>query len=87
MLRIELILLGINILVYGIMAIFSYAYVDLNLTLTQNPQLLNILGYLQQLGYFNRPEATVIYVTLIVITFSLFIINLSLFYTKKIGLK
>lgn len=69
------------------MAIFSYAYVDLNLTLTQNPQLLSILGYLQQLGYFNRPEATVIYVTLIVITFSLFIINLSLFYTKKIGLK
>lgn len=82
----KLLLLG-NLLLYGSLAIFSYAYVDLNLTLSQNPQVLKFVNFLQQLGYFNRPTATLIYLLFVVFTFSFFILNLWLFYKSKVGQK
>ncbi len=85
--RLEKILLIYNVLLYTILAIFSYAYVDLNLTLSQNPQVLSFVNFMQQLGYFNRPIATLIYLILIIFTFSLFILHLFLFNKSKIGLK
>ena len=68
------------------MAIFSYSYVDLNLTISQNKLILSFVDTIQQLGYFNRPQATLIYLLLIIFTFSFFIFNLWLFYKSKIGL-
>src|SRR3990167_4103376 len=82
----EKILLAINILLYGFVAIFSYSYVDLNLTISQNKLILSFVDTIQQLGYFNRPQATLIYLLLIIFTFSFFIFNLWLFYKSKIGL-
>lgn len=79
-------LLGVNFILYGFLAVFSYAYVDLNLTLSQNPLALNFIGTLQQLGYFHRPQATLTYLVLVIFAFSFFIVNLWLFYNKKIGL-
>lgn len=79
-------LLFISFSLYFLLAIFSYAYVDLNLTLSQNKFVLFFVQLMQQLGYFNRPLATLIYILLIIFTFSFFIFNLWLFYRSKIGL-
>src|SRR3989344_6077889 len=74
--KLEKILLTANIILYGFLAIFSYAYVDLNLTLSQNPQFLLFVRLMQQLGYYHRPQATLIYLMLIIFAFSFFIFHL-----------
>ena len=85
--RIEKVLLAINLLLYSSLLIFSYSYVDLNLTLSQNPLALFLVNTLQQLGYYNRPTATLIYVILVIFAFSFFISNLWLFMKNKVGLQ
>ena len=85
--KLEKILLTANIILYGFLAIFSYAYVDLNLTLSQNPQFLLFVRLMQQLGYYHRPQATLIYLMLIIFAFSFFIFHLWLFYKSRIKLK
>ena len=85
--QIEKALLVLNIALYGFLTVFSYAYVDLNLTFSRNPQLLAFVGLMQQLGYYHRPQATLIYLFLIIFTFSFFIFHLWLFYKSRIGLK
>lgn len=87
MTQFEKALLFVNLILYGAIAIFSYAYVDLNLTISQNPQVLKFVGTMQQLGYYNRPTATLIYLIIIIFAFSFFIFNLWLAYRSKIGLK
>ena len=82
----EKILLTVNVILYVFLTIFSYAYVDLNLTLAQNPQLLSFVGLMQQLGYYHRPQATLIYLILIIFAFSFFILNLWFFYKSKVSL-
>lgn len=78
-------LLCVNVILYGFLAVFSYAYVDLNLTLSQNPLVLNFIGAMQQLGYFHRPAATLTYLVLVIFAFSFFVVNLWLFHNEKIG--
>ncbi|MDO8487428.1 MAG: hypothetical protein Q7S45_03990 [Candidatus Curtissbacteria bacterium] len=85
--KLEKILLAANVLLYGFLAVFSYAYVDLNLTLSQNPAALEFVGLMQQLGYYHRPQATFIYVIFIAVAFSFFVLNLFLFAKSKISLK
>ena len=87
MLPLEKGLLTFNAIVYLIVAVFSYAYVDLNLTISQNPLFLKFVQSMQQLGYYNRPTATMIYTLLIILLFSLFIFNLWLFHKSKVGAK
>lgn len=82
--KLEKLLLLSNLIIYLILAIFSYSYVDLNLTLSQNPQVLWFVKSMQSLGYFNRPLATGIYVTLISTSFIFFAINLWLFLKSKV---
>ena len=83
MTTIEKLLLVLNSAVYLALTIFSFAYVDLNLTLSQNKLLLNFVGFMQQLGYFSRPAATLIFTALILTAFTFFIINLYLFFKKR----
>lgn len=83
----EKMLIGANVLLYGFLTIFSYAYVDLNLTLSRYPLVIKFVEVMQQLGYFNRPASTLIYVLFIIFAFSLFIFNLWLFYRNKVGLQ
>lgn len=85
--KLEKLLLVASILLYGILAVFSYAYVDLNLTISQNPIVLKFVGTMQQLGYFHRPQATSIYLLLIIFTFSFFIFNLWLLAKSRVGQK
>jgi len=67
-------------IVYGLLfialLIYSFSQVDLNLTLNQNRLYLSFQKNLTQLGYFNRPLSTGIYLILVA---SLFIIYCSLF--------
>lgn len=83
----EKILIFITIILYGLLAVFSYAYVDLNLTISQNPLVIQFVRNMQQLGYFNRPTATLIYLLFIIFSFSFFVFNLRLFYRLKVGLR
>lgn len=85
--RLEKLLLAVNFAIYGFLAVFSYAYVDLNLTLSQNPLALKFVALMQQLGYYHRPQATFIYVIFIAVAFSFFVLNLFLFAKSKIGFK
>lgn len=79
-------LLLINVLIYSALTIFSYAYVDLNLTISQNPLVLKFVGAMQQLGYYKRPESTAIYLIWVICAVLFFIYNLSLFKKFKVGL-
>ena len=85
--KLEKILLSINFIIYTSLTIFSYSYVDLNLTLFQNPTVLRFIGLMQQLGYYNRPIATSIYILFLSIAFSFFAVNLWLFHKSRIGEK
>jgi len=85
--RLEIILFTAGIILYTILAVFTYSYVDLNLTLSQNPIFLSFAKTMQQLGYYNRPIAALVYLTLVIFTFSFFILNLWLFYRSKVSLK
>src|SRR3989344_1259000 len=85
--RLERILLLTGVILYGLLVVLSYSYVDLNLTLSQNHTVVNFISSMQQLGYYHRPVATLIFVMLIIFTFSIFILNLYLIYKRKIRLK
>ena len=82
----EKFLLAANIALYLFLAVFSFSYVDLNLTLSQNPLILGFVSTMQQLGYFARPVATVIYIAFLTTAFSFFIYNLWLFKKEQVGL-
>ncbi len=83
----EKILLICNFAIYGLITFFSYSYVDLNLTISQNKFILTFVNFMQKLGYFNRPYATFIYLILIAIAFIFFSYNLWLFSKNKVGLQ
>lgn len=85
--KLEKVLIAINAFVYLLLAIFSYAYVDLNLTFSQNPIALKFVQNMQQLGFYHRLQATTIYLIWVIFAFSLFCFNLWLFYKSKIGKK
>jgi hypothetical protein len=66
--------IGICILVYSLIllvfTIYSYSQIDLNLTLSSNPLYQHFQQMMIQLGYFNRPLSTSIFLSLV---FSLFL--------------
>jgi len=85
MTTIEKILFSLNVSIYLLLVIFSYAYVDLNLTLVNNPQVLKFVDIMQNLGYYNRTQATVLYLMMIVAAFSIYSITLALYLKNKIS--
>lgn len=50
---------------YVLLAIYSFSHLDLNLTLSTNPIYQSFQKQLTYLGYFNRPLSTIIYLSLI----------------------
>lgn len=82
----EKLLLIFNIVIYAFLVVFSYAYVDLNLTLSRSPYILSFTKIMQQLGYYHRPVATLVYFLFLITAFSFFVFNLYLFYKSKVGL-
>ncbi len=55
--------------------IYSYGFVDLNLTISSNHYWLALLSPLQHLIYFNRPLSVQIFVVLIAISFAAYIFS------------
>lgn len=70
--------------------LYSYGFIDLNLTLYSHPLFLSITKNLQHIPYFNRPLSTYIYIGIIVILFSIYIHTMrrphSIFPWRKIAL-
>lgn len=54
------------------LGIYSYSQIDLNLTLLQTSWFMNFQHQLIQLGYFNRPLSTAIFVILMLLFFAFF---------------
>lgn len=58
------------------LVIYSFSQIDLNLTLFHNPHFLAFQNLMIQLGYFNRPLSTTIFVVLIFFLFALYFLLL-----------
>lgn len=67
--------------------IFSYCYVDLNLTLSSNPFVLSTVKNLQYLAYYQRPLATFAYISFLLLWFSFFALEIYLFHKKRLSIK
>ena len=69
------------------LTIYSYSQIDLNLTLSSNQTYQFFQNQLIQLGYFNRPISTLIYLLLLLLFFSFYLIFLYQVKHKKLILK
>ncbi|MBI5356971.1 hypothetical protein HZB78_05200 [Candidatus Collierbacteria bacterium] len=68
-------------LLFTLFTIYSYTQVDLNLTLSSNPIYQSIQSQLTNIGYFNRPQSTIIFFSLLTLL-STFYFLLSAFSEK-----
>jgi len=75
--------------IFVIISLFLYSFtqVDLSLTFSQASILQSVQKSFQQLGYFNRPLSTAIYLLIIFALFIYFVYFLSLAYRKKLDIK
>ncbi len=62
---------------------YSYTQIDLNLTITRNISLNNVLKSFQYIGYFQRPMSTVIYLVLLLLLFTLYLIFICLKLSRR----
>src|SRR3990167_8292305 len=69
------------------LTIYSYSQIDLNLTLSSNQTYQFFQNQLIYLGYFNRPISTLIYLLLLLLFFSFYLIFLYQVKHKKLILK
>lgn len=60
------------ILCTSLLFIYSYGYLDFNLTLSSHPLFLRFVGPLQQLVYFDRPLSAPVFVALFSVLFLLY---------------
>lgn len=58
------------------LGVYSYSQIDLSLTLLQSPWFLGFQHAMIQLGYFNRPLSTVIFLTVTLLLFTFYILFL-----------
>lgn len=65
--------------------LYSFAYVDLNLTLSQNPLVLNFVSTMQNLGYYQRELATRIFFGGLMLFYLMFILFIYLAEKKEIS--
>lgn len=80
-------LLLLNIFVYFVITVFSYSYVDLNLTISQKPLILNFVESMQSLGYYNRQISTLIYFIILLASFIFFGLTLYLVRQNLLSIK
>lgn len=63
--------------------IYSYGFLDFNLTLSSNPVFLQFVGPLQRLVYFDRPHSALVYGVIIVLFFAAYGVTVSLCHFKS----
>lgn len=66
--------------------VYSYGFLDFNLTLTSNPLILKLLSPLQHLVYFDRPSSARLFATLFTALFVLYFVMLNRLGKAKIAL-
>lgn len=66
--------------------IFTFSYVDLNLTLSSQRVVLNFVSGMQGLGYYHRDIATKIFVTFLIAFYSFYLYFLKLASRSKLSL-
>ncbi|MFH2019523.1 MAG: hypothetical protein ABII80_02840 [bacterium] len=75
-----------------ILFIYSYGFVDFNLTLSSHPAVMNFISWSQRLAMFNRPISIYVYLAIIGVFYLLYLLflskkkQLSVFPWKPIGL-
>lgn len=70
-------MIALYFLVLLLLGVYSYSQIDLNLTLLQTPWFLSFQQSMIQLGYFNRPLSTVIFVILVFALFTIYYLLLT----------
>ncbi len=83
--KIEKSFLLANALIYLLIFLFSFTQIDLNLTLTTNSTLNSIFNSFQYYGFYQRPQVTLLYLVIILLSFGFFAINLYYFYKNKLS--
>lgn len=78
---------GSWIFVFGLLFLYSYVQVDLGLTLTRASILLTLEKSFQYIGYFNRPLSTLLYCSIALLLFILYVWTLWLVHKKKLDSK
>ena len=63
--------------------VYSYGFVDFNLTLSSHPLVMNFITWSQSLAMFNRPASLYVYLSLIILSYLLYAITLLLFLPKS----
>lgn len=64
--------------------LYSYTQVDLNLTLSTNPILISVQRFFQNIGYFQRPLSTAIFVSILLFLFLFYLLFLKFVNEKSI---
>jgi len=68
------------------LTIYSYSQIDLNLTLSSNSLYQLFQNQMIQLGYFNRPLSTAIFLIILFLLFTIYYLLLKLVEQKKLSL-
>ncbi|GAF80636.1 unnamed protein product, partial [marine sediment metagenome] len=74
-------------LLFTLFSIYSYAFLDIGLTLTSFEPYLNLQKKMQWFGYFNRPKSTIIFIALCFSLYTIYCILYTSLKKVKISLK
>jgi len=76
-----LIWLSVALLIF----LYSYGFVDFNLTLSSHPAAMSFVGWAQSLAMFNRALSTQVFLFLVISAFTLYAATLRYCYTAKLN--
>lgn len=79
-------LIGSYVLLLGVLAIYSYGFVDPNLTLTTNALYQKLQEPLRELVFDRRQLATIAFITIVFLLFTIYFLILRLLIKKKFGI-
>ncbi len=65
--------------------LYTYTQIDLGLAVSRNEQLQSIVRNFQQIGYFQRPLSTNLYISFVIISFAFYNIILAGVHAKKLS--
>ncbi len=77
----ESIIFSLYLLLFIVFLLYSFTQIDLGLALSRNESLQQIVRSFQQIGYFQRPTATMYYLILLAVFYMLY--GISLYYVRK----
>jgi hypothetical protein len=85
--KLSKILITVYCLLFIVYFVYSYAFLDVGLTLTSFVPYLNFQKKMQWFGYFDRPKSTVIFIILTLLLFTIYYLLFTAFKKRRISLK